>query len=337
MSIKKAKKAIIGLVIVSCALTSVNSAFAQCVYGDVNGDSIVDSADYTLLRKYLIGNISSLPSQDWRIAGDLNLDGSIDSADYTILRSYLLGNLPSLPKVSYSGPEEDIRRHNLSSSDPQYINDEQYAEAVKLGQMWQRIGEESALTDEQKAAFRQKIADTATRFRLNGYSWDASYSEPLNGTSGDSFTTVSVGYGVYVFGGSLSITVDNYNRTYVTTSGAIGPKELPSGTASVTKGTIKTFSGKAPTKDDVFNFLTGWGLSLGAGSGAGIQYSLSIPPFNGMIATSKGVFTPQAGISIGYTTYQAKDIPVYTYPLYPAYRVWYNADKNQYIDIMPLM
>lgn len=53
--------------------------------GDLNGDGQVNTSDYVLLRRYLLGtgNVSS--------NADMNEDGVINSLDYVYLRQYILG------------------------------------------------------------------------------------------------------------------------------------------------------------------------------------------------------------------------------------------------------
>lgn len=70
---------------------------SSVVYGDVTGDAMVDSADYSLMKKYLLGKITDMEAPNWKITGDLNLDGIIDMADYSILRKYLINVITSLP------------------------------------------------------------------------------------------------------------------------------------------------------------------------------------------------------------------------------------------------
>ena len=64
---------------------------ANFIYGDLNGDNAVNSIDFALMRSFLLGMSSTLPSSNWEKAGDLNLDGSINSIDFALLRMYLLG------------------------------------------------------------------------------------------------------------------------------------------------------------------------------------------------------------------------------------------------------
>ena len=62
-------------------------AFPSSVYGDVNGDGVVTSADITAIYDFLLNNdASSL------VNGDVNNDGNITSSDITSVYDILLGN-----------------------------------------------------------------------------------------------------------------------------------------------------------------------------------------------------------------------------------------------------
>lgn len=63
----------------------------QVVAGDASGDSVVNSVDYVLLRRYLLGIVSEFDYEYGEIAADINEDGTINSVDYVLLRRMLLG------------------------------------------------------------------------------------------------------------------------------------------------------------------------------------------------------------------------------------------------------
>lgn len=67
------------------------------IYGDLNGDKAVNSIDFALMRSFLLGISSTLPSSEWEKAGDLNLDSSVNALDFALLRMYLLGMINTLP------------------------------------------------------------------------------------------------------------------------------------------------------------------------------------------------------------------------------------------------
>jgi len=52
------------------------------VYGDLNGDGLVNSSDYSLLKRYILKQIDL--TEDKLKAADLNRNGSVDSVDYSI-------------------------------------------------------------------------------------------------------------------------------------------------------------------------------------------------------------------------------------------------------------
>jgi oligosaccharide reducing-end xylanase len=62
--------------------------------GDVNKDNAIDALDSALLKSYLLGKTSTLPSVE---AADTNADGSVDAIDFAILQQYLLGKIGTLP------------------------------------------------------------------------------------------------------------------------------------------------------------------------------------------------------------------------------------------------
>lgn len=62
-------------------------------YGDVNSDGNIDSLDAAALKKYVLGQTTSIDIK----AADLNSDNTIDSLDYATLKKYLLGLIGKLP------------------------------------------------------------------------------------------------------------------------------------------------------------------------------------------------------------------------------------------------
>lgn len=63
------------------------------VYGDINGDGLINSTDYTLLKRYTLKIMQDIDLK----AADLNLDGFVNSTDLTILRRYILRIIITLP------------------------------------------------------------------------------------------------------------------------------------------------------------------------------------------------------------------------------------------------
>ncbi|HOM03497.1 MAG TPA: pectinesterase family protein, partial [Acetivibrio sp.] len=65
------------------------------VYGDLNGDGLVNSSDYSLLKRHILRQTTL--SQDKLTAADLNRNGSVDSVDLSILKRFLLKTITKLP------------------------------------------------------------------------------------------------------------------------------------------------------------------------------------------------------------------------------------------------
>ena len=63
------------------------------IKGDINGDGAVNSTDYALLKRYLLGSVADLPVNNVLYVADLNGDGSINSTDYALLKRFLLGTI----------------------------------------------------------------------------------------------------------------------------------------------------------------------------------------------------------------------------------------------------
>ncbi|TYQ15315.1 UNVERIFIED_CONTAM: endo-1,4-beta-xylanase [Acetivibrio alkalicellulosi] len=68
------------------------------IMGDLNGDGKVDSSDYVLLRRHILG-VTSLPGSVLSNA-DVNSDGNIDSTDVILMRRYILGIITTFPGQS---------------------------------------------------------------------------------------------------------------------------------------------------------------------------------------------------------------------------------------------
>lgn len=67
-------------------------------YGDLNGDSQINSTDYMWLKRYILKLVSEFPvSSD---NADLNGDGQINTTDLIIMKRYLLRIIPEFPVVN---------------------------------------------------------------------------------------------------------------------------------------------------------------------------------------------------------------------------------------------
>ena len=67
-------------------------------YGDLNGDGQVNSTDSTIMSRYILNLIKTIPAGEK--SADLNGDGKINSTDYNILKRYLLKYIDKFPVES---------------------------------------------------------------------------------------------------------------------------------------------------------------------------------------------------------------------------------------------
>jgi hypothetical protein len=58
------------------------------ILGDVNGDGVVDTSDYTLIRLHVLG--LSLLTGNAILLADVNQDGAVDETDQDLVRDYIL-------------------------------------------------------------------------------------------------------------------------------------------------------------------------------------------------------------------------------------------------------
>lgn len=59
-------------------------------FGDLSGDGVCNSADYSMLKSYLLGKAKSFPSEFWLYSADPTGDSNINTADYSAIRSKIL-------------------------------------------------------------------------------------------------------------------------------------------------------------------------------------------------------------------------------------------------------
>lgn len=71
------------------------SAYAAQV-GDVNGDSKINSTDYSIMKQFILEKITSFPAGTTTV-GDLDGDSKVTSKDASILKSYILGKITTFP------------------------------------------------------------------------------------------------------------------------------------------------------------------------------------------------------------------------------------------------
>ena len=75
----------------SISIDDTKTPDKEFIDGDINGDGNIDSIDFGMLRKYLLGFINSFDYEYGIKAADVNGDGNINSIDLGIYKKYLLG------------------------------------------------------------------------------------------------------------------------------------------------------------------------------------------------------------------------------------------------------
>lgn len=81
-------------------LTHMKLSYGASPYvlvGDINGDKEINSIDFAILRKYLLGDISTFDYTYDMESADVNGDGEVNSIDFGVLRKYLLGMITQFP------------------------------------------------------------------------------------------------------------------------------------------------------------------------------------------------------------------------------------------------
>lgn len=77
---------------------SVADASEIEVIGDLDGDSVINALDYSLMRQFLLGIITDLPAKEDIYVADLDADSKITALDFSLLKQYLLGLITKFPK-----------------------------------------------------------------------------------------------------------------------------------------------------------------------------------------------------------------------------------------------
>ncbi|MDW8803040.1 dockerin type I repeat-containing protein [Clostridium sp. A1-XYC3] len=80
----------------SSNIVRVNGKIMFGIYGDIDGDGKITSADSNLVNKYTTGRKSFITGEVKETAADVNADGHITSADATEILNYISGKLSTL-------------------------------------------------------------------------------------------------------------------------------------------------------------------------------------------------------------------------------------------------
>ena len=101
------------LLFVTNSFASDNQKTSAVIYGDLNGDGEVNSLDYTLMKRYVLGSPNAF-EEEYFIAADLNGDNYVNSNDCTLLVRYILSILSKFPveEKETEGVSEDFIEGN---------------------------------------------------------------------------------------------------------------------------------------------------------------------------------------------------------------------------------
>lgn len=92
--------AVICIVATMCSIAIVSTgALTRRLYGDVNGDGIINNADVTLLQQYLAG-FQELDEYQL-IAADVDGDKDVNIKDATMISFLINGYIDSFPVGEY--------------------------------------------------------------------------------------------------------------------------------------------------------------------------------------------------------------------------------------------
>ena len=140
-------------------------------YGDVNNDGGINSTDYALLNRYILGtsNINDVN------AADLNGDGGANSTDYAILRRFLLGLIDKFPVEEINPPK--------ATDKP---NEEKKTSEEKLkGDIIFSVPS-STFTNQVSVSFNSKVSNAEIRYTTDGSAPNGNsrvYNGPLTFTA----------------------------------------------------------------------------------------------------------------------------------------------------------
>ena len=70
--------------------------FVDTLLGDLNQDGMVNSADTSMVYRYVLGTLDQSLTDEQLMAADVNEDGNVNSADTSLLFRYVLGTVPFL-------------------------------------------------------------------------------------------------------------------------------------------------------------------------------------------------------------------------------------------------
>lgn len=184
------------------------------------------------------------------------------------------------------------------------ITDKQFEFLKSVGNAWKQVSENESLSAEQRELFQEKLHELADIYRANNYYLPGDENKDRT----PDFYNLSVSAGSVV-GWSGSITVDRYGSIYCAPLGVGVGKSSTAVSFSITGGWaidgLKFQYDGNPTPESLINFCSGH--SINGGAGVGLGASITYVPFTGT-AVNAGIFSPQAGVSYGYSWRLGKNV-----------------------------
>ncbi len=194
--------------------------FSQSTYenkiGDVNGDRVVDSLDFSLLKSYILNNETSLDKE----AADINSDGRVDSLDFSKLKGIILNNdqptptpttPPSYDKVVAltfdDGPDTTLTPLVLNKLEKydipatfmvigQKLNDSTSSIVDRIINSGSEIGNHSwsysSMNNMSDAEIRQSVNDTSTAIKRYSGTTPIFFRAPNLATSNTMFNVIDL-------------------------------------------------------------------------------------------------------------------------------------------------
>jgi lysophospholipase L1-like esterase len=99
------------------------------IYGDLNESGNVDSTDYAIMKKFLLGTLTSFSNSNAYKAGDVNGDGEINSTDYALMKRFILSIITEFPATSSTPVVNDTSKYEAEEA----ILSEAIVETVNAG------------------------------------------------------------------------------------------------------------------------------------------------------------------------------------------------------------
>ncbi|MBE7056802.1 MAG: hypothetical protein E7388_05095 [Ruminococcaceae bacterium] len=156
------------------ATVSSSKVLTTVVYGDVNGDGRVTTADYIMMKKTITDTV--LLQGAYKKAADVNKDGQIAAADYMMVKSSMGGTVDLYENMSATPYQSQFEKKDYSERKADYRMDRN---KINIGLYGYEKGTDSALMKE--SYFEEIKNDFGATFIAGGrnstkiYNWCNEY------------------------------------------------------------------------------------------------------------------------------------------------------------------